>query len=132
MIVMLYGKNGEKLCSPTFWFTETPYGVKIKLTVLADDGTNPPYKVQDEIIVSPGTLSTFGVSMYGPVCTELMQKIMSIDLTPPDKCECRSREWLEAHPDDIQEYWRTVDGRVYAKDHTNLCPKNPKNRSKND
>lgn len=132
MIVMLYGKNGEKLYSPTFWFTETPHGVKVKLSVLADDGTNPPYKVQDEIIVSPGTLSTFGVSMYGPVCTELMQKIMSIDLTPPDKCECQSREWLEAHPDDIQEYWRTVDGRVYAKDHTNLCPKNPKNRSKND
>ncbi len=99
---------------------------------LADDGANPPYKVQDEIIVSPGTLSTFGVSMYGPVCTELMQKIVSIDLTPPDKCECQSREWLEAHPDDIQEYWRTTDGRIYAKDHTNLCPKNPKNRSKHD
>ena len=129
MIVMLYGKNGEKLYSPTFWFTETPHGVKIKLTVLVDDGTNPPYKVQNEIIVS---LSTFGVSMCGPVCTELMRKTMSIDLTPPDKCECQSREWLEAHPDDIQEYWRTVDGQVYAKEHTNLCPKNPKNRSKND
>ena len=87
MIIMLYGKNGEKLYSPTFRFTETPHGVKIKLTVLADDGTNPPYKVQDKIIVSPGTLPQFGVSMYGPVCTELMQKIMSIDLTPPDKCE---------------------------------------------
>lgn len=74
MISMMYGKNGEKLYSPTFWFTETP----------------------------------------------------------PDKCECQSREWLEAHPDDIQEYWRTTDGRIYSKDHTNLCPKNPKNRSKND
>lgn len=132
MIVMMYGKNGEKLYSPTFWFTETPQGVKIKLTVRVDDGTNPPYKVQDEIIVSLEKLSIFGAAMCGPACTELIQKIMSIDLTPPDKCECQSREWLEAHPDDIQEYWRTVDGRVYAKDHTNLCPKNPKNRSKND
>ena len=65
MILMLYGKNGEKLYSPTFWFIETPHGVKVKLSVLADDGTNAPYKVFEEIIVSPGTLSTFGVSMYG-------------------------------------------------------------------
>lgn len=126
---MLYGKNGEKLYSPTFWFTDVPGGVKVKLTVIADDGTNPPYKVHDAIIVA---LSTFGASMYGPVCTELIQKIMSIDLAPPDKCDCQSREWLEAHPDDIQEYWRTIDGRVYAKDHTNLCPNNPKNRNKHD
>lgn len=129
---MLYGKNGEKLYNPTFWFTKIPHCVIVKLMVLVDDGTNPPYNVHDEIIVAPETLSVFGVSMYGPVCTELMQKIMNTDFTPPDKCECQSREWLEAHPDDIQEYWRTIDGRVYAKDHTNLCPNNHKNRSKND
>ena len=130
MITMMYGKNGEKLHSPTFWFTETPRGVKVKLTVLADDGVNAPYRVFDETIVAPGAVATYGISMYGPACTELMQKIMSIDLTPPDKCECQSREWLEAHPDDIQEYWRTVEGLLYAKDHTNLCSNNPKNRNK--
>ena len=130
MISMMHGKNGEKLYGPTFWFTDTTLGVKVKLSVLIDDGTKAPYKVNDEIIVAPGALATYGVSMYGQVCTELIQKIMSIDLTPPDKCECQSREWLEAHPGDKQEYWRTIDGRVYAKDHTNLCPKNPKNRNK--
>lgn len=126
---MLYGKNGEKLYSPTFWFTDTTHGIKVKLSVLVDDGTNAPYKAHNETIIAPGLLAVYGVSMYGPVCTELMQKIMNIDLTPPDKCECQSREWLETHPGDKQEYWRTADGRVYAKDHTNLCPKN---RSKND
>lgn len=99
---MLYGKNGEKLYNPTFCFTDTIHGIKVKLSVLADDGANPPCTVHDEIIVAPEVLSVCGISIYGPACTELMQKIMDADLTPPDKCECQSREWLEAHPDDIQ------------------------------
>lgn len=32
-----------------------------------------------------------------------------------------------AHPYDRQEYWRTKNGRIYPKDHTVHCPKNPAN-----
>lgn len=132
MIVMLYGKNGEKLYSPTFCTTDVGLGIRVKLTVLVDDGKNPPYKASCARLVTPGIFTSLGDNTYGVICTELIREIMASELMPPVPCECQSREWLEAHPGDIQEYWRTIDGLVYAKDHTNLCPKNPKNRSKND
>ena len=124
---MLLGKNGEKLYDPRFCFSDVQLGTKIKLTVLVDDGKNPPYKARLAYVVSP----EFGVTVYGTVCSRLLHDLMATDFMPPEPCKCQSREWLEAHSDDIQEYWRTTDGRVYAKDHTNLCPNKPKNRSKN-
>lgn len=129
---MLYGKNGEKLYDPRFWFTEARLGTKVKLTALVDDGKNAPYKAYLAKVVSPEFICLFGPTIYGSVCNDLLRDLMKMELTPPYKCECQSREWLETHPGDKQEYWRTADGRAYAKDHTDLCPKNPKNRSKND
>lgn len=129
---MLYGKNGEKLYDPRFQFTEKLSGTEVKLTAVVDDGMNAPYKAYLAIVVSPEFVCSLGTAVYGFICNDLLRDLMDMELKPPDKCECQSREWLEAHPRDMQEYWRTTDGRVYAKDHTNLCPKNPKNRNKND
>lgn len=61
----------------------------------------------------------------------MINDLLNTEVRPPVKCECQSREWFREHPDDHQEYWRTKNGRVYPKYHTNNCPKNPINLRRN-
>lgn len=129
---MLYGKKFEKLINPTFTLEETELGTKATLTALVDDWTNPPYEAYVSHIISPDMLTLFGVMVYAHTHTALLKELCNSDLTPPEPCECKSPAWMETHPTDWVEYGCTLSGRVYQRPHTNLCPKNPKNRSEND
>lgn len=128
---MLYGKKSEKLFNPTFTLEETKLGTKSTLTVLVDDGMNPPYEAYASYIISPELITLFGVMAYAHTHTALLKELCNSDLTPPDQCECKSPAWMEMHPTDKVEYRSTLDGHIYQKPHTKLCPNNPKNRSKN-
>lgn len=129
---MIFGKRFEKLISPTFSLEETDLGVKAKLTVLVDDGANPPYESYVSYIISPDLFTTFGLMTYAHTHTALLKEICNSDLQPPEPCECMSPAWREMHPNDQVEYWSTLDGHTYPRPHTRGCPKNPKNRKKND
>lgn len=129
---MIFGKNFEKLINPTFSLEETEFGMRAKLTVLVDDGTNPPYEEYASFIIAPDLISLFGVMAYAHTHTALLKEICNADLTPPEPCECKSPAWREMHPRDEVEYWSTLDGRTYPRPHTKGCPKNPKNRKKKD
>lgn len=129
---MLYGKNFEKLINPKFTLHETEIGTKATLNVLVDDGMNPPYEAYVSYIISPDLLTIFGVMAYAHTHTALLKELCNSDLTPPEPCECKSHSWMEMHPTDKVEYCSTLDGHTYQKPHTKLCPKNPKNRNKND
>lgn len=129
---MLFGKMFEKLINPTFSLEETDLGVKAKLTVLVDDGVNPPYESYASYIISPDLFTAFGLMTYAHAHTALLKEICNSDLKPPEPCECMSPAWREIYPKDQVEYWSTLDGRTYPRPHTKGCPKNPKNRKKND
>ena len=128
---MLFGKKFEKLINPTFSLEETDLGVKAKLTVLVDDGVNPPYESYASYIINPDLFTSFGLMTYAHTHTALLKEICNSDLKPPEPCECMSPAWREMHPNDPVEYWKTLDGRIYPRTHTKGCPKNPKNRKKN-
>lgn len=127
---MLFGKKFEKLINPTFSLEETDLGVKAKLTVLVDDGVNPPYETYVSYVISPDLLHRFGVMAYAHTHTALFKELSNSDLKPPEPCECMSPVWRKIHPNDKVEYWSTLDGRTYPRPHTKGCPKNPKNRNK--
>lgn len=129
---MLFGKSFEKLINPTFSLEETRAGTRAKLTVLVDDGTNPPYEAHVSYIINPELFARFGVMAYAHTHTALLKELCKTDLKPPEPCECKSLAWTETHPSDEVEYWSTLDGHVYPRPHTKLCPKNLKNRKKND
>ena len=129
---MLFGKRFEKLINPTFSLEETDLGVKAKLTVLVDDGVNPPYESYASYIINPDLFKSFGLMTYAHTHTALLKEICNSDLQPPEPCECVSPAWREMHPNDQVEYWSTLDGHTYPRPHTKGCPKNPKNRKKND
>lgn len=129
---MLLGKKFEKLINPTFSLEESKTGTKAKLTVLVDDGENPPYEAYVSYIINPDLLRTFGVMAYAHTHTALLKELCGTDLKPPEPCECKSLAWMKMHPTDKVEYWNTLDGHTYQRPHTKLCPKNPKNRKKDD
>lgn len=129
---MLFGKKFEKLINPTFSLEETEIGIKAKLTVLVDDGVNPPYEAYVSYVITPDLLALFGLMAYAHTHTALLKEICNTDLKPPEPCECMSPAWREMHPNDKVEYWSTLDGRTYPRPHTKGCPKNPKNRKKKD
>lgn len=129
---MLYGKKFEKLINPTFTLEETKLGTKSTLTVLVDDGENPPYEAHASYIISPDLLNLFGVMAYAHTHTALLKELCHSDLTPPEPCECKSPAWMAMHPTDAIQYFKTLDGHVYQKPHTKFCPKNPQNRGNDD
>ena len=128
---MLFGKNFEKLINPTFTLEEVEAGTKAKLTVLVDDGKNPPYEFYVSYIIDPALFDLFGLMAYAHTHTALLKELCNTDLKSPEPCECKSPAWKEMHPTDEVEYWSTLSGHTYQKTHTKQCPKNPKNRSKN-
>lgn len=129
---MMFGMNFEKLINPTFSLEETDRGTRAKLTVLVDDGVNPPYEAYVSYIINPDLLTTFGLMAYAHTHTALLKQICNSDLHPPKPCECMSPSWMKMHPNDAIEYWSTLDGHTYPRPHTKGCPKNPKNRKKED
>lgn len=129
---MLFGKKFEKLINPKFSLEETDLGTKATLTVLVDDGENPPYEAYVSYIINPELSERFGLMVYAHTHTALLKEICNTDLKPPEPCECKSLAWREMHPKDEVEYWCTLDGHTYPRPHTKGCPKNPKNRKKND
>lgn len=129
---MLFGKLFEKLINPKFSLEETKMGTRAKLTVLVDDGANPPYEAHVSYIINPDLLKLFGVMAYAHTHTALLNELCKTDLKPPEPCECKSAAWMKIHPNDEVEYLSTLDGHMYPRPHTKLCPKNPKNRKKND
>lgn len=129
---MMFGKSFEKLINPTFSLEETKQGVRATLTVLVDDRKNPPYEAHVSYIINPELFKRFGLMTYAHTNTALLNELCKTDLKPPEPCECRSRAWKKMHPTDVVEYWSTLDGHTYPRPHTKQCPKNPKNRIKND
>lgn len=129
---MLLGKSFEKLINPTFSLEETRAGTRAKLTVLVDDGVNPPYEAYLSYIINPELFELFGLMTYAHTHTALLKELTNTDLKPPEPCECKSSAWMKMHPTDKVEYWSTLDGHTYPRPHTKLCPKNPKNRKKDD
>lgn len=129
---MLFGKSFEKLINPTFSLKETRSGTKATLTVLVDDGVNPPYDAYVSYIINPELFERFGLMTYAHTHTALLKEICRTDLKPPEPCECKSSSWMVLHPTDKVEYWSTLDGHTYPRPHTKDCPNNPKNRKKDD
>ena len=127
---MLFGKKFEKLINPTFSLEEKDLGVRARVTVLVDDGVNPPYEAYASYLIDRDLIAKFGLMAYAHAHTALLKEICNTDLKPPEPCECMSPAWREMHPNDPVEYWKTLDGRVYPRTHTKGCPKNPKNRKK--
>ena len=101
---MLYGKKFEKLINPTFSLEESKAGTKAKLTVLVDDGANPPYETYVSYIINPDLLRLFGVMAYAHTHTALLKELCKTDLKPPEPCECKSHAWMKMHPTDKVEY----------------------------
>lgn len=101
----------------------------IRVDCFADDSANPPFNVFEKILI-PKTFAINEVMLYQALSmaiTKMINNIINSDIQRPEPCECQSREWFDKNPYDRQEYWRTRDGRIYPKDHTVRCPKNPAN-----
>ena len=129
---MMFGKKFEKLINPTFSLREKSTGVLARVTVLVDDGVNPPYEAYASYLIDRDLIAKFGLMAYAHSNTALLKEICNTDLKPPEPCECMSPAWHKMHPNDQVEYWSTLDGHTYPRPHTKGCPKNPKNRKKND
>ena len=129
---MLLGKKFEKLINPIFSLEETHLGTRAKLTVLVSDGVNTPYEAYVSYIINPELFKRFGLMAYAHTHTALLKELCNTDLKPPEPCECKSQTWMKMHPTDVVEYWSTLDGHTYQRNHTKLCPKNPKNGKKDD
>lgn len=129
---MLFGKKFEKLINPTFSIEETKRGTRATLTVLVDDRVNPPYEAHVSYIINPELFKRFGLMAYAHTHTALLKELCNTDLKSPEPCACKSPVWMEMHPTDEVEYWSTLDGHIYPRPHTKLCPKNPKNGKKDD
>lgn len=103
--------------------------LRIRVDCFADDGIHAPFNVYEIALVSK-TFDTDEGTLYhvlSMTITKLINDIVNSDIHRPEPCECQSREWFYKHPYDRQEYWRTKNGRIYPKDHTVYCPKNPAN-----
>lgn len=122
-------KNGFELSDFSVDICEREDFLRIRIDCFADDGAHAPFNVSEVRFIS----KTFAINegaLYHALSmsiTKLVNDIINSDIHRPEPCECQSREWLFKHPYDRQEYWRTKNGRIYPKDHTVHCPKNPAN-----
>lgn len=99
----------------------------VRVDCFADDGVHAPFNVSERALVSK-TFTVNESTLYHALSmtiTKLINDIVNSDIQRPEPCECQSREWFHKHPYDRQEYWRTKNGRIYPKEHTFHCPKNP-------
>lgn len=103
--------------------------VRVRVDCFADDGVHTPFNVCEKAFVS----KTFTINeavfyqALSMTITNLVNDIINSDIRRPESCVCQRREWFDTHPYDRQEYWRANNGRIYPKDHTEHCPKNPAN-----
>lgn len=88
---MLFGKKFEKLIYPKFSLEEIELGTLAKLTVLVDDGRNPPYEAYVSYTISPDLFRLFGLMAYAHTHTALLKEICNTDLKPPEPCRMRQR-----------------------------------------
>ena len=103
--------------------------LRVRVDCFADDSVHAPFNVS-EVALVPKTFAINEAALYHALSmtiTKLVNDIVDSDIQRPVPCECQSREWFDKHPYDRQEYWRTKNGRIYPKDHTVHCPKNPEN-----
>lgn len=121
--------NGFELSDFAVDIYEQDDSYRVRVDCFADDGTHTPFNVY-EVAVIPKTFD-INEAMFHHVLsmtiTKLINDIVNSDIQRPAPCECQSREWFDKNPYDRQEYWRTKNGRIYPKDHTVHCPKNPAN-----
>lgn len=112
---------------------EREESLSVRVVCFADDGVHAPFNVSEIAFVSKMLVVDEATRCYvlSKTITKLINEIVSSDISRPTPCECQSREWLDKHPYDRQEYWRARNGRIYPKDHTVCCPKNPTNRRSN-
>lgn len=121
--------NGFDLSDFSVDIYEREDSLRVRVDCFADDGVHAPFNVCETTLVS----KTFAINegaLYHALSmtiTKLVNDIVNSDIRRPEPCECQSREWFFEHPYDCQEYWRTNSGRIYSKDHTVHCPKNPAN-----
>lgn len=121
--------NGFELSDFSVDIYEREDDIRVRVECFADDGVHAPFNVCETAIVS----KTFIINeaslchALSMTITKLINDIINSDIQRPEPCECQSREWFDTHPYDRQEYWRTKNGRIYPKDHTIYCPKNPAN-----
>lgn len=103
--------------------------VRIRVDCFADDGIHDPFNVYrlSDISKTFAINETLLYHALSETIAKLINDIINSDIQRPEPCECQSREWFDMHPYDRQEYWRANNGRIYPKDHTVNCPKNPAN-----
>lgn len=121
--------NGFDLSDFSVDIYELDDALRVRVDCFADDGICAPFNVSETVMVSK-TFAINEASLYhvlSMTITKLINDIVNSDIQRPEPCECQSREWFVKHPYDRQEYWRTKNGRIYPKDHTVHCPKNPAN-----
>lgn len=122
-------RNGFELSDFSVDIYEQDDSLRVRVDCFADDDTHAPFNVY-KVAVVPKTFVDDESSLSMTIA-KLVDDIVNSDINRPTPCECQSREWFDKHPYDRQEYWRTRDGRIYPKDHTVHCPKNPANRRSN-
>ena len=126
---MITTGNGFNLSDFSVDICNLEDSLRVRVDCFADDGVHTPFNVYEVFAIS-STLAINENALYNALSTtitKLINDIINHDIRRPEPCECQSREWLNKHPYDRQEYWRTKNGRIYPKDHTVYCPKNPAN-----
>lgn len=101
--------------------------IHVRVDCFAYDGVHAPFGICRTSLISK-TFAINEVVLYHTLSTtiaNMVNDIINSDIQRPEPCECWSREWFDKHPYDRYEYWRTNSGRIYPKDHTVHCPKNP-------
>lgn len=123
-------RNGFELSDFSVDIYEREDSLRIRVDCFADDGVHSPFNVSKTNLVSKTVVIDEALLYHtlSKIVTEMINDIINSDIQIPEPCECHSREWLDKHPYDRQEYWRTKNGRIYPKDHTVHCPKNHTNR----
>lgn len=122
-------KKGFDLSDFSVDIYEREDSLRVRVDCFADDGVHVPFNVSEIAVVS----KTFAINedtlchALSMTITKLINDIINSDIQRPKPCECQSREWFFTYPYDRQEYWRTKNGRLYPKEHTVHCPKNPAN-----
>lgn len=126
--------NGYNLSDFSVNISEAGDLVAVQVECFANNRVDAPVRVYsagkiDNLLISDPKLFYFYLSN---VITRQINNLITTEITQPEKCECQSRDWFRTHPEDFQEYWRCINGKVYPKNHTALCPNNPINRRKAD
>jgi hypothetical protein len=131
--VAMRTNNGYELSDFSVDIFESGGSIHIKMGCFADNNKDAPFHVYNRQIIDAGYYSSRELfyAVLSASLGRMINDLLNTEIRPPVKCECQSREWFQEHPDDHQEYWRTKNGRVYPKDHTNNCPKNPINLRRN-